>query len=92
MAGLGRPIWRDTPAPYGPLFVLLAALAVTLGGGLIGALAVLRLFAVAGVLLTALCLPGLARAAGAPTRRAAWLALAGRWSGCTWWPARTTTP
>ncbi|MGW1057880.1 polyprenol phosphomannose-dependent alpha 1,6 mannosyltransferase MptB [Micromonospora rubida] len=70
------PIWRDTPAPYGPLFVLLAALAVTLGGGLIGALAVLRLYAVAGVLLTALCLPGLARAAGAPTRRAAWLALA----------------
>ncbi|NBE83889.1 polyprenol phosphomannose-dependent alpha 1,6 mannosyltransferase MptB [Micromonospora rubida] len=70
------PIWRDTPAPYGPLFVLLAALAVTLGGGLVGALAVLRLYAVAGVLLTALCLPGLARAAGVPTRRAAWLALA----------------
>ncbi|TDC60308.1 DUF2029 domain-containing protein [Micromonospora sp. KC207] len=70
------PIWRDTPAPYGPLFVLLAALAVTLGGGLAGAIAVLRLYAVAGVLLAALCLPGLARAAGVPTRRAAWLALA----------------
>ncbi|SCF46396.1 polyprenol phosphomannose-dependent alpha 1,6 mannosyltransferase MptB [Micromonospora mirobrigensis] len=70
------PIWRDTPAPYGPPFLLLAALAVTLGGGLTGTIVVLRLYAVAGVLLAALCLPGLARAAGVPTRRAAWLALA----------------
>ncbi|MGN9775500.1 polyprenol phosphomannose-dependent alpha 1,6 mannosyltransferase MptB [Micromonospora sp. H33] len=70
------PIWRDTPAPYGPVFVLLAALAVTLGGGLAGAVVVLRLLAVAGVLLAALCLLGLARAAGVPTRRAVWLALA----------------
>ncbi|WP_432954896.1 polyprenol phosphomannose-dependent alpha 1,6 mannosyltransferase MptB [Micromonospora haikouensis] len=70
------PIWRDTPAPYGPLFVLLAALAVTVGGGLAGAVAFLRLYAVAGVLLAAYCLPGLARAAGVPVRRAAWLALA----------------
>ncbi|MDG4814634.1 polyprenol phosphomannose-dependent alpha 1,6 mannosyltransferase MptB [Micromonospora sp. WMMD956] len=70
------PIWRDTPAPYGPLFVLLAAFAVTVGGGLAGAVALLRLYAVAGVLLAAYCLPGLARAAGVPVRRAAWLALA----------------
>ncbi|MFF0821096.1 polyprenol phosphomannose-dependent alpha 1,6 mannosyltransferase MptB [Micromonospora haikouensis] len=70
------PIWRDTPAPYGPLFVLLAALAVTVGGGLAAAIAFLRLYAVAGVLLAAYCLPGLARAAGVPVRRAAWLALA----------------
>ncbi|MDM4720097.1 polyprenol phosphomannose-dependent alpha 1,6 mannosyltransferase MptB [Micromonospora sp. WMMA1363] len=70
------PIWRDTPAPYGPVFVLLAGLAVTLGGGLVGTVVVLRLVAVAGVLLAALCLLGLARAAGVPTRRAAWLALA----------------
>nr|WP_241563120.1 polyprenol phosphomannose-dependent alpha 1,6 mannosyltransferase MptB [Micromonospora costi] len=70
------PIWRDTPAPYGPVFVLLAALAVLLGGGLTGTIVLLRLFALAGVLLAALCLPGLARAAGVPTRRAAWLLLA----------------
>ncbi|MEV0002947.1 polyprenol phosphomannose-dependent alpha 1,6 mannosyltransferase MptB [Micromonospora sp. NPDC050980] len=70
------PIWRDTPAPYGPFFVLLAGLAVLAGGGLVGALVLLRVVAVAGVLLAALCLPGLARAAGVPTRRAAWLALA----------------
>lgn len=70
------PIWRDTPAPYGPGFVLLAALAVALGGGLVGVVVVLRLIAVAGVLLVAVCLLGLARAAGVPTRRAVWLALA----------------
>ncbi|KKK04592.1 polyprenol phosphomannose-dependent alpha 1,6 mannosyltransferase MptB [Micromonospora sp. HK10] len=70
------PIWRDTPAPYGPLFVLLAGLAVLASGGLVGALVALRVVAVAGVLLTALCLPGLARAAGVPARRAAWLVLA----------------
>ncbi|WP_233583958.1 polyprenol phosphomannose-dependent alpha 1,6 mannosyltransferase MptB [Micromonospora sp. CV4] len=71
------PIWRDTPAPYGPVFVLLAALAVELGGGLTGTVVWLRVIAVAGLLLAALCLPGLARAAGVPARRAAWLALAG---------------
>ncbi|MEV5766490.1 polyprenol phosphomannose-dependent alpha 1,6 mannosyltransferase MptB [Micromonospora sp. NPDC052213] len=70
------PLWRDTPAPYGPFFVLLAALAVTLGGGLAGTVVALRLVSVAGLLLAALCLPGLARAAGVPTRRAAWLVLA----------------
>ncbi|MGC4748568.1 polyprenol phosphomannose-dependent alpha 1,6 mannosyltransferase MptB [Micromonospora sp. DT201] len=71
------PIWRDTPTPYGPVFVLLAALAVGLGGGLTGTVVLLRVIAVAGLLLAAYCLPGLARAAGVPTRRAAWLALAG---------------
>ncbi|MFD2763354.1 polyprenol phosphomannose-dependent alpha 1,6 mannosyltransferase MptB [Micromonospora eburnea] len=70
------PIWRDTPAPYGPFFVLLAGLAVLLGGGLAGTIVLLRVIAVAGVLLAALCLPGLARAVGVPIRRAAWLALA----------------
>ncbi|KXK61938.1 hypothetical protein AWW66_10885 [Micromonospora rosaria] len=70
------PLWRDTPAPYGPFFLLLAALAATLGGGLTGTVLLLRLVALVGVLLAALCLPGLARAAGVPTRRAAWLALA----------------
>ncbi|WBB75192.1 polyprenol phosphomannose-dependent alpha 1,6 mannosyltransferase MptB [Micromonospora sp. WMMD1128] len=70
------PIWRDTPAPYGPFFVLLAGLAVLAGGGLVGAIVLLRVVAVAGVLLVAYCLPGLARAAGVPARRAVWLVLA----------------
>ncbi|MEW2429062.1 polyprenol phosphomannose-dependent alpha 1,6 mannosyltransferase MptB [Micromonospora sp. NPDC047644] len=71
------PIWRDTPAPYGPVFVLLAALAVGLGGGLTGTIVALRVIAVAGLLLAAICLPALARAAGVPARRAVWLTLAG---------------
>ncbi|MEU8262826.1 polyprenol phosphomannose-dependent alpha 1,6 mannosyltransferase MptB [Micromonospora sp. NPDC048999] len=70
------PIWRDTPAPYGPFFVLLAGAAVVFGGGLTGTIVLLRVISLAGVLLAALCLPGLARAVGVPTRRAAWLALA----------------
>ncbi|MFI7023655.1 polyprenol phosphomannose-dependent alpha 1,6 mannosyltransferase MptB [Micromonospora sp. NPDC049900] len=70
------PVWRDTAAPYGPFFVLLAALAVVLGGSLAGTLVVLRVLAVAGLLLAALCLPGLARAAGVPPARATWLVLA----------------
>ncbi|MEV6693988.1 polyprenol phosphomannose-dependent alpha 1,6 mannosyltransferase MptB [Micromonospora sp. NPDC051196] len=70
------PVWRDTPAPYGPFFVLLAALAVVLGGGLVGTMVLLRVLAVAGLLVAALCLPGLARAAGVPARRATWLVLA----------------
>ncbi len=63
--------WRDTPAPYGPFFVLLAALAVTLGGGLVGTV----------VLLRPVC-----RLGGRPG--CCWPV---RWSGCTWWPGRTTT-
>ncbi|MFI6820756.1 polyprenol phosphomannose-dependent alpha 1,6 mannosyltransferase MptB [Micromonospora sp. NPDC050187] len=70
------PIWRGTPAPYGPVFVLLAGAAAALGGSLLGTVALLRLVAVAGVLLAAACLPGLARAAGVPARRAVWLVLA----------------
>ncbi|MEV2240167.1 polyprenol phosphomannose-dependent alpha 1,6 mannosyltransferase MptB [Micromonospora sp. NPDC049891] len=70
------PVWRDTPAPYGPFFVLLAALAVLVGGGLLGTVALLRVLALAGVLAAAACLPGLARAAGVPPRRATWLLLA----------------
>ncbi|MER5459039.1 polyprenol phosphomannose-dependent alpha 1,6 mannosyltransferase MptB [Micromonospora sp. NPDC002389] len=70
------PVWRDTAAPYGPFFVLLAALAVVLGGSLAGTLALLRVLAVSGLLLAAACLPGLARAAGVPPARATWLVLA----------------
>ncbi|WP_420063570.1 polyprenol phosphomannose-dependent alpha 1,6 mannosyltransferase MptB [Micromonospora chokoriensis] len=65
------PIWRDTPAPYGPVFVQLAALAVRLGGGLTGTVILLRVIAVAGLLLAAFCLPALARAAGMADERSA---------------------
>ncbi|WP_038840525.1 polyprenol phosphomannose-dependent alpha 1,6 mannosyltransferase MptB [Salinispora arenicola] len=69
------PIWRDTAAPYGPLFVLLAAAVVILTDSLVDALALFRLLAVAGLGLLAACLPVLARRCGVPPGRALWLAL-----------------
>ena len=70
------PTWRDAPAPYGPVFLLLAALAAKLGSSLAGTVALLRVIAVLGVALIAGCLPVLARRAGVPAKRAVWLALA----------------
>lgn len=70
------PAWHDTPAPYGPLFILVAGAATTLGGSLAGTVALLRLAALLGVALTAYCLPGLARHGGVHPDRALWLVLA----------------
>jgi alpha-1,6-mannosyltransferase len=72
------PIWRDTAAPYGPLFVLLAALVVTFAGdSLVAVIAGFRLVAVIGAVAVAAGLPVLARRCGVPVRRAWWVALAG---------------
>lgn len=68
-------IWRDTPAPYGPLFVVLSGAIVKATGSLTGAIVAFRLIAVAGVALTAVSLPVLARRAGVSAGRAVWLAL-----------------
>ena len=70
------PTWLDSPAPYGPVFVVLAAAAAKLGGSLAGTVAALRVVSLLGVALTAACLPVLARRAGVPLGRAVWLALA----------------
>jgi alpha-1,6-mannosyltransferase len=70
------PTWLDSPAPYGPVFLVLAAGAAKAGGSLTGTIAVLRIIAVLGLVLTALCLPVLARRSGVPLGRAVWLALA----------------
>ena len=70
------PTWRASPAPYGPVFLLLAAVAAKLGQSLAGTIAVLRVIALLGVALFAVCLPRLARRAGVPAERAVWLALA----------------
>ncbi len=67
------PTWLDAPAPYGPVFLVLAAAAAKIGGSLTGTLAVLRIIGVLGVLLIAVCLPVLAQWAGVPLRRAVWL-------------------
>ncbi|HEX8929022.1 MAG TPA: polyprenol phosphomannose-dependent alpha 1,6 mannosyltransferase MptB [Actinomycetota bacterium] len=70
------PTWLDSPAPYGPVFLVLAAGAAKLGGSLTGTLALLRVIAVLGVVLIAVCLPVIARRAGVPPKRAVWLTLA----------------
>ncbi|GLY93272.1 polyprenol phosphomannose-dependent alpha 1,6 mannosyltransferase MptB [Actinoplanes sp. NBRC 103695] len=70
------PTWRESPAPYGPVFLLFAALAAAAGGSLTGALALLRVIAVLGVVLLAWRLPALARRCGVDPARAVWLAVA----------------
>src|SRR5215475_7061250 len=68
-------IWRDTPAPYGSLFLMIAGLAAKTGS-LAAAIVVFRLLAVIGVAMIALFLPMLARRVGVPVDRALWLVLA----------------
>lgn len=68
-------IWRDTPAPYGPLFVLVAGAVVKVGGSLNASIVLFRALSLLGVVLTAWALPVLARRAGVPAKRAVWLAL-----------------
>ncbi|WIM97972.1 polyprenol phosphomannose-dependent alpha 1,6 mannosyltransferase MptB [Actinoplanes oblitus] len=70
------PTWRAAPAPYGPVFLVLAAAAAKLAGSLTGTLALLRLIAVLGVVALGACLPVLARRAGVPVERAVWLVFA----------------
>ncbi|SCG62023.1 alpha-1,6-mannosyltransferase [Micromonospora inositola] len=69
-------IWRDSPAPYGPLFVVLAGAVVKATGSLTASIVVFRLLSLAGVALTAYAVPVLARRCGVPAGRAVWLALA----------------
>ncbi len=67
-------VWRDTPTPYGPVFLVLAGLAAAFGSQ-VAALVSFRVLAVLGVVATAACLPVLARRVGAPVDRALWLVL-----------------
>ncbi|MCW2598285.1 MAG: hypothetical protein JWM02_114 [Frankiales bacterium] len=70
-------IWRSTPAPYGPVWLWLSGRVVLLvGDHVVGAVILLRLLAVAGLLLVAWALPRLARAHGVEPQRALWLGLA----------------
>ncbi|MFD6424138.1 polyprenol phosphomannose-dependent alpha 1,6 mannosyltransferase MptB [Streptomyces sp. NPDC060198] len=73
-ASVGRN-WTDTPAPYGPFFLLLARGAVALTGGtLVPAVVLLRLVAVAALALIVWAVRRLAREYGADESGALWLA------------------
>lgn len=67
-------IWLRTRCPYGPLFLRLAQLAVGVTGrSLLGAILVLRVYEILGVVLIAAALPTLARSVGKDPARAVWL-------------------
>jgi alpha-1,6-mannosyltransferase len=68
-------LWRDTPTPYGPLFILITGAAAAPGSQIV-ALVLFRALAVVSLVLVAAVLPPLARRAGVPTGRALWLVLA----------------
>ncbi|WP_428964341.1 polyprenol phosphomannose-dependent alpha 1,6 mannosyltransferase MptB [Micromonospora fluostatini] len=70
------PIWRDTPAPYGPLFVLMAGAVVGITDSLTASIVAFRVICLLGVVATAYAVPPLARRCGVPVGRALWLALA----------------
>jgi hypothetical protein len=84
LAGLGHghvlaavsPFWRHTTAPYGPLFLGLSGLIVSVTGShLIAGVLVIRLFELAGLVIGAVFVPRLARALATDPARAIWLAL-----------------
>lgn len=68
-------VWRDTPTPYGPLFIAMAGVASRLGS-LTAAIIAFRILAVIGVAIIAISLPRLARRFGLPVDRVLWLVLA----------------
>jgi alpha-1,6-mannosyltransferase len=66
--------WWHTPAPYGPVFLVLARLVVGLGGGnVVPSVLGLRLISLAGVVLLVRYLPRLAQRCGVAPDRALWL-------------------
>ncbi|MGI8411064.1 MAG: polyprenol phosphomannose-dependent alpha 1,6 mannosyltransferase MptB [Solirubrobacteraceae bacterium] len=70
------PFWRHTTAPYGPLFLYIVSLIVSVSGSnLILGVLLLRVVELAGIVLMAVFVPRLARALGADPCRATWLAL-----------------
>lgn len=73
-----HPFWQGTPAPYGPLFILLAKGTVWLVGSHVYAgILVTRLLQLTGLALLVWALPGLVRHLGGKLPVAAWLLLAG---------------
>jgi alpha-1,6-mannosyltransferase len=70
--------WQATPAPYGPLFILLAKGVISLTGtNMIGGVVLMKLGLVIGVALMVWAMPGLVRHLGGKLPVALWLAVAG---------------
>lgn len=70
-------IWHDTPAPYGPVWLLFAGGSVAVSGGNLAlAIGVLRVAALLGTVAMAYAVPRLAAVAGVDPVRATWLGLA----------------
>lgn len=71
------PFWRHATAPYGPLFVGVISLIVSLTGSHVAAgIVLVRLFDFVGLGLLAVYVPRLARRLGTDPTRAVWLAVA----------------
>ncbi|MER7072188.1 polyprenol phosphomannose-dependent alpha 1,6 mannosyltransferase MptB [Terrabacter sp. NPDC000476] len=70
------PTWLDSPTPYGPVWLLLARAVAAVSGELWVALLLLRLLAVAGVVVLAWAVPDVARRLGWSPVRATWLGVA----------------
>ncbi|MGH3758804.1 polyprenol phosphomannose-dependent alpha 1,6 mannosyltransferase MptB [Actinophytocola sp.] len=70
--------WQSTPAPYGPLFILLAKGVVSVTGtNMIAGVLLMRLGLVIGVVLLLWAMPMLVRQLGGRLPVAMWLAIAG---------------
>ncbi|HEY2793835.1 MAG TPA: polyprenol phosphomannose-dependent alpha 1,6 mannosyltransferase MptB [Micromonosporaceae bacterium] len=68
-------IWRNSPTPYGPLFIMIAGVAAKLGS-LTAAIIAFRLLAVVGVIGLGYALVPALRGLGVPVERGLWLVLA----------------
>jgi alpha-1,6-mannosyltransferase len=72
-----HPFWVNTPAPYGPLFILLAkGVAAVIGDNLIVGVILMRLVLMIGLALLVMALPGLVRHLGGRLSVALWLVVA----------------
>ncbi len=72
-----HPVWQDTPAPYGPLFILIAkAVAAVTGDNLIAGVVLMRLVLLPGLLLLIWALPELTQRMGGRIPVTLWIAVA----------------